>query len=224
MSARARRAAVARRLLGRGVRRCCCCRCSLGVTVLRFTRGLGATTNLSDRFPWGLWIGFDVLCGVGLAAGAFTLTAIVHLFNLRRFEPIVRPTVLTGFLGYLFVIVGADVRPRPAVAHLARAGLLEPALGDVRGGVVRDALHHACWRSSSSPVVFERLRLDAAAAVSCIVNTPLVIVGRDPLDAAPVVARLALPDRARRSSTRSGTRRCCRCSSTSPRSAPGSAW
>ena len=75
------------------------------VTVLRFTKGLGAVTNLSDQFPWGLWIGFDLLCGVGLAAGAFTLTAVVHLFNLKRFEPIVRPTLLTGFLGYGFVIV-----------------------------------------------------------------------------------------------------------------------
>ncbi|MGH3056273.1 MAG: NrfD/PsrC family molybdoenzyme membrane anchor subunit, partial [Gaiellaceae bacterium] len=54
------------------------------ITVLRFTRGLGAVTNLNDQFPWGLWIGFDVLCGVGLAAGAFTLTAVVHIFNLHR--------------------------------------------------------------------------------------------------------------------------------------------
>jgi Ni/Fe-hydrogenase subunit HybB-like protein len=77
-----------------------------GVTVLRFTRGLGSVTNLSDQFPWGLWIGFDVLCGVGLAAGAFTLMAIVHIFNLRRFEPIIRPALLTGFLGYLLVIAG----------------------------------------------------------------------------------------------------------------------
>ena len=45
------------------------------VTVLRFTRGLGATTNLSDRFPWGLWIGFDILCGVGLAAARARLVA-----------------------------------------------------------------------------------------------------------------------------------------------------
>ena len=75
----------------------------LAVSVVRYTRGLGATTHLSDRFPWGVWIGFDILCGVGLAAGAFTIMATVHLFNLRRFEPIVRPTVLTGFLGYVFV-------------------------------------------------------------------------------------------------------------------------
>ncbi len=77
----------------------------LWVTWLRFSKGLGAVTNLNDSFPWGLWIGFDLLCGVGLAAGAFTLTAIVHIFNLKRFEPIIRPTILTGFLGYLFVIM-----------------------------------------------------------------------------------------------------------------------
>ena len=46
-------------------------------TIIRFSRGLGASTNLSDRFPWGLWIGFDLLCGVGLAAGGFTLAGIL---------------------------------------------------------------------------------------------------------------------------------------------------
>jgi len=74
-------------------------------SVLRFSRGLGATTSLSDVFPWGLWIGFDVMCGVMLAAGGFTLTAAVYLFNLKKFKPIVRPTVLTAFLGYLLVVV-----------------------------------------------------------------------------------------------------------------------
>ena len=34
------------------------------VTVIRFSKGLGAVTHLSDRFPWGLWIGFDLLCGL----------------------------------------------------------------------------------------------------------------------------------------------------------------
>ena len=41
-------------------------------TWVRFRYGLGASTNLSDQFPWGLWIGFDVMCGVMLAAGGFT--------------------------------------------------------------------------------------------------------------------------------------------------------
>ena len=67
---------------------------------IRFTHGLGAVTNLSDTFPWGLWVGFDILCGVGLAAGGFAITSLVYVFNVKRFKPIVRPTVLTAFLGY----------------------------------------------------------------------------------------------------------------------------
>jgi Ni/Fe-hydrogenase subunit HybB-like protein len=77
----------------------------LWATVVRFTRGLGAATHLSDEFPWGLWIGFDILCGVGLAAGGFAITATVHIFHLERFRPILRPTILTAFLGYMLVIV-----------------------------------------------------------------------------------------------------------------------
>ena len=74
-------------------------------TVVRFTQGLGAATNLSDQFPWGIWIGFDVLCGVMLAAGGFTLTAAVYILNIKRWHAIVRPTVLTAFLGYVLVCV-----------------------------------------------------------------------------------------------------------------------
>jgi Ni/Fe-hydrogenase subunit HybB-like protein len=77
----------------------------LYATYLRVVYGLGGSTNLSDQFPWGLWIGFDVLCGVGLAAGGFTLVAIVHIFNIERYKPILRPAILTAFLGYSLVVV-----------------------------------------------------------------------------------------------------------------------
>ena len=77
----------------------------LYATYIRIFQGLGAATNLSDQFPWGLWIGFDILCGVGLAAGGFTLAATVHIFNIKRYEPIVRPAILTAFLGYVLVIL-----------------------------------------------------------------------------------------------------------------------
>jgi len=78
----------------------------LPITWIRFTQGLGATTNLTDNYPWGLWIGFDVLCGVALAAGGFCLATTVHIFGLKKYYPIVRPAILTGFLGYFFVVVG----------------------------------------------------------------------------------------------------------------------
>ncbi len=76
------------------------------VAVARLMFGLGATTNLSDGVPWGLWIGFDVMGGVALAAGGFVITATVYIFKREEFHPIVRPAVLTAFLGYIAVIIG----------------------------------------------------------------------------------------------------------------------
>ncbi len=73
---------------------------------LRLFKGLGAVTNLSQTTPWGLWIGFDVMTGVALAAGGYTIAATVHLFGLKNWEPLVRPAILTGLLGYILVVVG----------------------------------------------------------------------------------------------------------------------
>ncbi len=72
--------------------------------IARFTYGLGATTNLTDEFPWGLWIGFDFL-GIGLAASGFTIVAAVNIFHAKEYEPIVRPAILTAFIGYLLVVL-----------------------------------------------------------------------------------------------------------------------
>jgi Ni/Fe-hydrogenase subunit HybB-like protein len=74
--------------------------------IYRFAYGLGAATNLSQVNPWGLWIGLDVLCGVALAAGGFTLAATVYILGLKDYHAVVRPAVLTGFLGYVFVVIG----------------------------------------------------------------------------------------------------------------------
>lgn len=74
--------------------------------VARFIFGLGSTTNLSDTYPWGLWISFDVVTSVPLAAGAFVLGAVVHCFHIKHLEPLVRPAIITGFLGYSLVCAG----------------------------------------------------------------------------------------------------------------------
>jgi Ni/Fe-hydrogenase subunit HybB-like protein len=76
------------------------------VTIARFANGLGAVTHLSDAAPWGLWIALDVMAGVALAAGGFTLAATVYIFGLERYRPFVRPAILTAFLGYAAVAVG----------------------------------------------------------------------------------------------------------------------
>lgn len=75
------------------------------LTVLRFTGGLAAVTNLDDNNPWGIWIGFDLLCGVALAAGGYTTSAACYLFGLKRFHSAVRPAILTAFLGYALVVL-----------------------------------------------------------------------------------------------------------------------
>lgn len=75
-------------------------------TYLRFFQGLHASTNLSDRMPWGMWVGFGTLCGVGLSAGAFALSGAVYVLGMERYRPIVRTAVLIGFLGYVSVMFG----------------------------------------------------------------------------------------------------------------------
>lgn len=74
------------------------------LTVKRFTMGLESVTNLSDDNPWGIWIGFDLLCGVALAAGGYTTSAAVYLFGMKKFHSAVRPAITTAFLGYAFVV------------------------------------------------------------------------------------------------------------------------
>jgi len=80
----------------------------LYVTVLRFTKGLGAVTNLSDYNPWGIWISFDLLVGVALAAGGFVTSSAVYIFGMKKYHSAVRPAILTGFLGYAMVVVALN--------------------------------------------------------------------------------------------------------------------
>ncbi|MFZ7127752.1 MAG: sulfate respiration complex protein HmcC [Desulfobacterales bacterium] len=101
------------------------------ITILRFTKGLGAVTNLSDYNPWGLWIGFDLLVGVALAAGGYVTSAACYIFGLKRFHSAVRPAILTGFLGYALVVfalhydVGRPWRlPYPFIVQQGTTSLL----------------------------------------------------------------------------------------------------
>ena len=72
------------------------------IIVIRFWKGLGAVTNLSQEVPWGLWIGFDVVTGVAFAGGAYVVTFMVYILNQQKYHSIVRVTVLNGFLAYVF--------------------------------------------------------------------------------------------------------------------------
>ncbi|MCP4152616.1 MAG: Ni/Fe-hydrogenase cytochrome b subunit, partial [bacterium] len=74
--------------------------------ILRLLIGLGAVTNLDNSYPWGIWIAIDVACGVALAAGGFTTAALVDIFGKKEYHALLRPAVLTAWLGYLMVSIG----------------------------------------------------------------------------------------------------------------------
>jgi len=145
-------------------------------TVYRFTQGLGAATNLSDEFPWGIWIGFDILCGVGLAAGGFTLAAIVHIFHIKRFEPILRPTILTAFMGYLLVIFGLmfDLGRPLQIWHALIMWNPRSVMFEVAWCVM---LYTTVLALEFSPVLLEKFGLVRAQKIMRKFTLPLIIIG-----------------------------------------------
>jgi formate dehydrogenase iron-sulfur subunit len=72
--------------------------------VARFLFGLGGSTNLSDTYPWGLWILFD-LVWIAVAAGAFAMAGIIYVFQRKDLYGLGRSAVLMGLLSYSFVMV-----------------------------------------------------------------------------------------------------------------------
>ncbi len=72
----------------------------------RFFYGFGSVTNLNPEYPMGMWIAFDVACGVALAAGGFTTCLIVEIFGQHKYHALLRPALLTAFIGYMLVGMG----------------------------------------------------------------------------------------------------------------------
>ncbi len=75
------------------------------VAMIRYINGIGAISNLSYSYPWGFWISFDLFTGVAIGSGAFVMAAAVYIFELKEFRPLLKPSVLTGFLGYTMVVI-----------------------------------------------------------------------------------------------------------------------
>ena len=144
--------------------------------IARFALGLGRATNLSNAYPWGLWIGFDVVSGVALGAGAFVIAAIVYIFNLKKYHPIVRPALLTGLLGYLLVIVGllADLAKPQNIWHLIIQWNLNSVLFEVGWCVM---LYTLVMILEFCPVIFERYGWQVPIRFIRAIQIPLVIIG-----------------------------------------------
>lgn len=72
-----------------------------GVLVYRFIYGLGASTNMNQGYPWGIWIAYDVVSGSALAGGGFATALLVYIMNRGEYHPLIRPALLAAFLGYV---------------------------------------------------------------------------------------------------------------------------
>jgi Ni/Fe-hydrogenase subunit HybB-like protein len=75
----------------------------------RFFAGLGPVTNLSDGYPWGLWITFDVVVGTALATGGYAVAILVYIVNKGKYHPLIRPALLTSAIGYTMGAVGVVI-------------------------------------------------------------------------------------------------------------------
>lgn len=148
----------------------------LYATYLRIVGGLGAVTNLNDSFPWGIWIGFDILCGVGLAAGGFTLVAVVQIFNIQKYRPILRPAILTAFLGYVLVILALmfDLGRPDRIWHALIMWNPHSVMFEVAWCVM---LYTTVLALEFSPVVFEKFGWEKPIRIVHAISVPLIILG-----------------------------------------------
>ena len=150
----------------------------LVLIVIRFWKGLGSITNLNQDFPWGLWIGFDVVTGVAFAGGAYVLTFMVYILKMEKYHSIVRITVLNGFLAYLFY-AGA------LLLDLGRPwNVINPIIGNSFG--VSSVLFLVAWHFmlymiaeliEFSPAIAEWLGLDRLRKILKSMTIAAVIFG-----------------------------------------------
>lgn len=147
----------------------------LGVGVYRLAAGLGPTTNLNDAYPWGLWIGFDLFM-VAFSGGAFTLAAIVYILQMHEFHPAIRPTVLTGLVGYssVLLILIMDLGRWDRFYHFIIYPNINSALFEVSWCIL---LYTTVLISEFSPVVLERLGSRRTLSLVKKLTIPLVIIG-----------------------------------------------
>jgi Ni/Fe-hydrogenase subunit HybB-like protein len=149
--------------------------CVYGI-LYRLWYGLGASTNLTDVWPWGIWVSFNIQSGIALAAGGFTIAAAVYIFNIKRFKPIIRVAILLAFLGYiqavtaLIIEIGQPHRIwHPIVMWNPRSVLFEVAWCVI--------LYNTVLFLEFAPAIFEKLRQKKIVKILKTITIPVVILG-----------------------------------------------
>src|SRR5512141_838204 len=146
------------------------------VAVIRFTYGIGAISNLSNTYPWGFWISFDIFTGIAISSGAFLLAAAVYILDLKQFRPLLIPSLLTALLGYVMEVLALMVdlgRPERIWHMLIYQNFTSNML--VVGLCVM--IYLGILAVEFAPVVFEGLKQQKFAAFTRRLILPAVIIG-----------------------------------------------
>jgi Ni/Fe-hydrogenase subunit HybB-like protein len=138
--------------------------------------GLGATTNLDDQVPWGLWKIVNMVAGVALSTGGFMVGFLVYVLRIERLRPLVKPAILIAFLGYgssafaLMLDIGIPYRIwHPIVMWNPHSFLFEV------GWCVM--LYFTVTVIELSPTILERLKIQRVARFLHHIAPGVVIVG-----------------------------------------------
>jgi len=143
--------------------------------IYRLIVGLGPTTDLSDQFAWGLWLGFDFAL-IAFGGAAFTLATVVYILNLEKYKVLLRPAILTGFLGYVAVLI----------ILLIDLGRPDRFWGFIPWANVHSPLFEICWcillytivlTLEFAPLLFERFEKPAIANKIHKFVIPITIAG-----------------------------------------------
>lgn len=85
--------------------------CFLGLAVIGFAlmiyrliNGLGATTHLSDSWPWGFWLCCNMILSAVGSCG-FAVALLAYVFHIPQYQPLARRSLLLSFLCYLLVFL-----------------------------------------------------------------------------------------------------------------------
>ncbi len=146
------------------------------IAMIRFIFGIGAISNLSNAYPWGFWVSFDLFTGIAISSGAFVLASIVYIFELEEFRPLLRPTLLTGFLGYIMEMIAlmVDLGHPERIWHYFVYQNFTSFLLFIGFYVM---IYAAVMAVEFSPAIFEKFGWQKLAQLVRRFMKPIVIVG-----------------------------------------------
>jgi len=146
------------------------------VAVYRLVFGIGAASNLNDLWPWGLWISFDVLGGVAMAAGGFLIAGAVYILNWKKYHCVVRAAILNAFFGYLLAAMSIclDIGRSFVIWHPMVMWQVNSIMFIVAIHVV---LYTSTLATESSPMLFEKMRWNRALNIVSRLMVGIVLFG-----------------------------------------------